>query len=197
MKEPLPYYYTIEEMLKLVDKPNSVPCFRLLKKNRKLFQTVQGSTNNHQAWPGGYFDHIQEIMNIALILYERLNSVRPLPFSLSDLLLVVYLHDVEKPWKYELGPDGQLQHVPSMQRKEDHQQFRMEKLREYGIVLTPQQENGMKYAEGELADYTNRKRVMSSLAAVAHMCDVASARVWFDHPKKKKDPWSGAKRIRK
>ena len=35
-------------------------------------------------------------MNIAVVLYERLNSIRPLPFSLSDLLLVVYLHDVEK-----------------------------------------------------------------------------------------------------
>lgn len=180
----------------MIDELNRSACFRILTENRKLFQTVQGSTNNHQNWPGGYFDHVQEIMNIAVVLYERLSSIRPLPFSLSDLLLVVYLHDVEKPWKYELRDDGQLHHKATMQNKEDHQRFRMAKLTEYGVVFTPKQENGMKYAEGELNDYSNRRRVMGPLACVAHMCDVASARLWFDHPMEEIDPWLGAKRIR-
>src|SRR3989338_2466663 len=144
-----PNYHTIEQMLDMIDEPNRSACFRILADNRKLFQTVQGSTNNHQDWPGGYFDHVQEIMNIAVVLYERLGFIRPLPFSLSDLLLVVYLHDVEKPWKYELRSDGQLYHKPWLQSKTDHQLFRMAKLREYGIVLTSEQENGIKYAEGE------------------------------------------------
>jgi hypothetical protein len=189
-----PNYYTIEHMLEMVDEPNRSACLRILTDNRKLFQTVPGSTNNHQNWPGGYFDHIQEIMNIAVVLYNGLTILRPLPFSLSDLLLVVYLHDIEKPWKYELGEDGQLQHKSTMRSKEDHQQFRMEKLAEYGVVFTPEQENGMKYAEGELDDYTNRRRVMGPLAAVAHTCDVISARLWYDHPIE--DPWLGAKRVR-
>lgn len=189
-------YHTIEELLDLIDEPNGSACKHILSDNRKLFQTVQGSTNNHQNWPGGYFDHVQEIMNIAAILYDRLSSVRPLPFSLSDLLLVVYLHDVEKPWKYELREDSQLHHKSSMQTKEGHQRFRMEKLAEYGIVFTSEQENGIKYAEGELNDYSNRRRIMSPLACVAHMCDVASARLWFNHPMANNDPWQGAKRIR-
>lgn len=191
-----PKYCTIEQMLKMIDEPNRTACQRILADNRKLFQTVQGSTNNHQNWPGGYVDHVQEIMNIAVVLYERLNSIRPLPFSLSDLLLVVYLHDVEKPWKYELREDGQLHHKAIMQNKEDHQRFRMAKLAEYGVVFTPEQENGMKYAEGELSDYTNRRRVMGPLACVVHMCDVCSARLWFAHPAEENDPWSGAERIR-
>lgn len=189
-------YHTIEELLNLVDEPNGSACKNILSDNRKLFQTVQGSTNNHQNWPGGYFDHIQEIMNIAVILYDRLNSVRLLPFSLSDLLLVVYLHDVEKPWKYEFHEDGQLHYKSSMQTKENHQQFRMAKLKDYGIVFTSEQENGIKYAEGELNDYSNRHRVMGPLACVAHMCDVTSARLWFNHPMEHNDPWKGAKRIR-
>lgn len=191
-----PQYYTAEEMFGMIDEPNRSACQRILADNRKLFQTVQGSTNNHQAWPGGYLDHVQEIMNIAVVLYERLNSIRPLPFSLSDLLLVVYLHDLEKPWKYELHVDGQLHHRAEMQTKESHQRFRMEKLKEYGVVLTPEQKNGLKYVEGEHNDYTNRRRVMEPLACVAHMCDVASARLWFDHPTTKNDPWAGAKRFR-
>ncbi len=180
----------------MIDEPNRIACQRIFADNRKLFQTVQGSTNNHQNWPGGYFDHIQEIMNIAVILFERLNSIRQLPFSLSDLLLVVYLHDVEKPWKYERREDGQLHHKSTMQNKEDHQGFRMAKLAEYNIMFTPEQENGMKYAEGELNDYTNRRRVMGPLACVAHMCDVCSARLWFAHPAEENDPWLNAGRIR-
>ena len=191
-----PNYYTIEQMLKMIDEPNRTACQRILIDNRQMFQAVQGSTNNHQNWPGGYFDHVQEIMNIAVVLYERLNSVRPLPFSLSDLLLVVYLHDVEKPWKYDLREDGQLHHKATMQNKADHQCFRMAKLAEYGVAFTPEQENGMKYAEGELNDYTNRRRVMGPLACVAHMCDVCSARLWFAHPAEENDSWSGAGRIR-
>ncbi len=191
-----PNYYTIEQMLEMIDEPNRSACSRILADNRRLFQAVQGSTNNHQNWPGGYFDHVQEVMNIAVILYERLNSIRPLPFSLSDLLLVVYLHDVEKPWKYELRDDGQLHHKATMGNKEDHQRFRMTKITEYGVEITSEQENGMKYAEGELNDYTNRRRVMGPLACAAHMCDVASARLWFDHPAQENDPWLGARRIR-
>ncbi len=189
-------YYTIEEMLEMIDEPNRSGCQRLLGDNRKLFQVVQGSTNNHQNWLGGYQDHVQEIMNLAVIQYRLLNSIRPLPFSLSDLLLVVYLHDVEKPWKYQLLEDGQLHHIASMQTKADHQTFRMNKLAEYGIRLTSEHENGLKYAEGEISDYSNRERKMGPLAAVAHICDVTSARIWFAHPMEVGDPWPGARRIR-
>ncbi len=189
-------YRSVDELVDLIEEPNREPCRRILIDHRQLFQIVPGSTNNHQAWPGGYVDHVQEIMNIAVVLYEQLSALRPLPFTLSDLLLVVFLHDIEKPWKYDLGEDGELHHKPSMRTKEDHQRFRMAKLTEYGMVLTAEHENGLKYAEGELSDYSSRRRVMGPLAVVAHMCDVASARLWFDHPMAENDPWLGARRIR-
>ncbi len=189
-------YFTIDQIFDMVDGLNRSACKQILEDNLALFQTVQGSTNNHQAWLGGYYDHVQEVMNLAVVQYETLSALRPLPFSLSDLLIVVYLHDVEKPWKYELGSGGQLQHRAGMERKEDHQAFRMKKLGEYGVVLTPEQENGLRYAEGEINDYSPRERRMGPLAAVAHMCDVASARLWFDHPLPENDPWPGAGRFR-
>lgn len=190
------YYFTIDEALNLVDEPYQTACRRILEEHRLLFQKVQGSTNNHQAWPGGYFDHVQEIMNLAIVQYDVLSKLRELPFSRSDLLIVVFFHDIEKPWKYVLGEDGELYHRPGMETKADHQRFRMEKLAEYGIELTPEQENGIAYAEGEISDYSNRERRMGPLAAVAHMCDVASARLWFDHPLAEGDAWKGASRPR-
>ncbi len=187
-------YLSIDELIARIDEPNRAGCARIVADHGALFRKVWGSTNNHQAWPGGYLDHVVEIMNIAVVLHDRLASIRPLPFSLSDLLLVVFLHDLEKPWKYELGPDGALRHRAEMATKADHQRFRIARLTEYGVTLTPAQENGLQYAEGELGDYTNQRRVMGPLAAVAHMCDVASARLWFDHPAAVNDPWTGASR---
>lgn len=187
-------YYSILEMLDLVDEPNGSVCKKILEDNLKLFKKVQGSTNNHQGWPGGYYDHVQEIMNIAIVLYDKFDSIRRLPFSLSDLLLVVFLHDIEKPWKYELDKNGNLIHKKDMQTKDQHQNFRIKKLKEYGVIFTREHEDGIKYAEGELNDYTNKKRVMSPLACMAHMADVASARLWFDHPLIQNDSWHGAKR---
>ncbi len=188
-------YESVESLVGRIDDPNGAGCAKILADHRALFATVQGSTNNHQAWRGGYLDHVSEVMNIAVVLYEQLSARRPLPFSLSDLLLVVFLHDIEKPWKYDLGADGQLRHKAEMQGKAAHQKFRMELLRQHGIVLTAEHENGLKYAEGELADYTNKQRMMGPLAAMAHMCDVASARLWFDHPAANADPWTGAARV--
>ena len=75
-----------------------------------------------------------------------------------------------------------------------YDQFARETLTSYGVQLTIEHENRLRYAEGELADYTNKQRRMGPLAAMAHMCDVASARLWFDYPAAESDPWIGAYR---
>jgi len=187
-------YVPINDLIQLITEPNRTAIRKILADNRELFGTVQGSTHNHQAWPGGYLDHVTEVMNIAVVLFKALDAKRPLPFSISDILLVVFLHDIEKPWKYELGEDGHLRHKATMLTKLDHQRFRMEKLAEYGVLLSDDHENGLKYAEGELDDYSSRERKMRPLAALAHLCDVTSARLWFDHPAPADDPWEGARR---
>lgn len=188
--------YAITEMLEMVYQPNRAACFRILAGNWDLFTTVPGSSCNHQAWPGGYYDHVEEVMNMAIVLYDSMSARRPLPFSLSDALLVLFLHDIEKPWKYELGEDGELRIIESLRAKEAQHAFRDRKLQEEGIVLTPDQKNGMRYVEGELNDYSGSRRVMGELAAFCHMADIASARIWHDYPLAENDPWEGAKRMR-
>ena len=176
-------YRSIEQMLGMIDEPNGSICYRILADNFVLFGISFGSSGNHQSWPGGYLDHVREVMNLGVVQYEVLDSIRPLPFSLSDLLLVLYLHDIEKPWRYEVV-DGRLQRRAGTESA-DRQAFRMRKISEYGIVLTSEQENGIRYCEGEGADYSSGRRVMGPLACVAHMCDVASARLWYDCPEER------------
>lgn len=185
--------YDLIELVEMIDEPNRSRCRKLLLDNRKLFRSAYGSTHNHQNWSGGYWDHISEVMNIAAAMYRGLNSYRPLSFSLSDSVLILFLHDIEKPWKYEFGPDGRLRTKEEFNTEKKSHAFRDAKLQEYGIVLTPEQQNAMKYVHGEGKDYSSKRRVMNPLAAFCHMADTWSARGWFNHPG---DPWPGAKRVR-
>jgi 23S rRNA maturation-related 3'-5' exoribonuclease YhaM len=179
-------YYTLNELVLMVDAENSKKLIKILEENKKIFSKAAGSTNNHQAWPGGYLDHIKDIMNIAVVLYGTLNSLRPLPFSLSDAMLILFLHDLEKPWKYK-NTTGGLVHKAGFESQGLTNSFRENKIREYEIKLTDVQLEALRYVEGEThGRYSNKRRSMNPLAAFCNMCDVTSARIWFDMPKENK-----------
>jgi hypothetical protein len=130
-------------------------------------------------------------MNIAVVLYEALSPLRPVPFSLSDALVVMFVHDLEKPWAYEQTPEGWRRREGL---KENAHAFRLARLAEAGVTLPADLERAVAFVEGEGAHYSNRERAMSPLAAFCHMCDVASARLWHDYPREHDDPWAGAAR---
>lgn len=161
----------LEQLLILIDPLNKEQCYNLYYNNYERLTSAPGSSHNHQAWPGGYIDHIEGVMNIALNLYESLSKIRMLPFKVEDALLVLFLHDLEKPWKKDRH---------EFWTKYERKIFRANKIAEYGIILTPEQQNAILYVEGEGNDYKPDARVMNELAAFCHMCDVASARIWHD-----------------
>lgn len=137
-------------------------------------------------------------MNYAYYLYDfDATFGRPLPFSKSDVLLIFFLHDLEKPWRIEVMEDGAVRNRPGLDTKEAFKKFREDKLVEYGIVLTPALLNALTYVEGEMNDYSSKRRVMNELAAFCHKVDVHSARIWFDYPKiSSEDEWTGSDRVR-
>jgi 23S rRNA maturation-related 3'-5' exoribonuclease YhaM len=171
-------YYDLDELLSMIDEPNQATCRRLYQDNKKVFEKAPGSSHNHQAWEGGYLDHVRETMNIGVVLFDTLNGLRKLPFTLSDALLVLYIHDLEKPWKYSEDEKN-----ISFQNKKDRHFFREKKLQEYKIQLTDMQNNAFCFVEGENNEtYSASRRGMNELAAFCHMCDVTSARLWYDFP---------------
>ncbi len=184
-------YLTFEQLLRQVDEPYRSAFERLLVEHEELFRSARGSSYNHQAWIGGYADHVREVMNIAVVLYDALGQLRPLPFSLSDALVVLFVHDLEKPWAYE-EVEGVWRRREGL--KENAHSFRLGKLAEVGVTLSAELERAVCFVEGEGSHYSNRARVMSPLAAFCHMCDVASARLWYDYPLAQDDPWAGAGR---
>lgn len=188
-----PPYYPLPTLVDMIEEPNRAICKQILAEHETLFKTVQGSSHNHQAWVGGYYDHVQDVMNIGIALHTFLSSLRPIPCTISDVLLVLFLHDIEKPWKYEMH-NGALRIKPELVDKKAQRAFRDDTLRTYGISLTPEQENAMLYVEGEHTAYTPGQRTMHPLAALCHLADVTSARIWFDHPSVD-DVWGGARKI--
>ncbi len=174
-------YYTLDELFEMIDEPNKSCCKRIYLKNKIIFKKAKGSNVKHQAWGGGYLDHVRDVMNIAVRLYDNLNICRSLPFSLSDSLLVLYLHDLEKPWKYA-GTKEQKAEVGSFP---DYKDFIKAKIDEYGFQLTNENWNGLEYIHGEGADYDPNKNVQGPLAAFVHCCDTVSARIWYKFPKER------------
>src|SRR5918999_364595 len=170
----MPYpYLTFDQLLQRMDEPYRSAFRRLLAEYGELFKSGRGSSHNHQAWAGGYADHVREVMNTAVVLYGALAQLRPLPFSLSDALVVLFVHDLEKPWAYEEA-GGAWRRREGL--KENAHTFRLAKMAEVGITLPEELERAVCFVEGEGSHYSNRARAMSPLAALCHMSDVASAR---------------------
>jgi hypothetical protein len=151
------------------DHPALIECRQMWEDNESLFNEAPGSTVNHQAWTGGYAEHVMQVLLIAQDLYAVFESYKSLPFTLTDALIVLFLHDIEKPFMWNFG---------WKKTKKERMKFRLAKIAEHNINLSLEQMNALQYVEGEGDDYRSDLRVMNELAAFCHMCDVASARIW-------------------
>jgi len=138
---------------------------------------AQGSSHNHQRWPGGYHDHVVQCFQLAEDLYKMLSSYnKTMDFSLESALIVLYFHDIEKIFKYsDSGINKRL-----IESKEAWYLGILP--HKYKIVLSDTQLDALKYIHGEGDDYCKDKRVMSPLAAFCHAVDTMSARI-FHHTK--------------
>lgn len=180
-------YKTIEELFVYIQGRIRTALWEFYIKNKAGMLTAQGSQHNHQAWQGGYIDHVVETMNIARVLYDTMYTMRPLEFSLSDTMIVLFLHDIEKMFPeritvkaFELG----------IIRSAAKSIVRQDILEEENLVtwLTSAQYLAIKNIEVE-RDYSNTQRGMNPLAAFCHICDSTSARIWFDRPLPVHEKW--------
>lgn len=174
----------IDDLLPGIAEPNRGPALTLWRELQTNIPEAAGSTKSHQAWPGGYKDHVQEAMNLARILYERLNQERELPFSIASAYLVLFLHDCEKPFRH--ANDEQLKAFPWITRRptKSDKAFQEQLIAYYGFTISDDELNALRYVEGEPdSEYVEGGRLQGPLAAFCHVCDTISARVWHDYPR--------------
>lgn len=148
-------------------------------------RSAPGSSHNHQAWSGGYLDHLDEVCAIATMLHAALGEQRPLTFSLEDAWLVLWLHDVAKVLRYS-GPTAQDRPLRALLDDDlrDEHVVQDALLHLYDVEVSAEQRNALLYVHGELDDYRKDRRVAGPLATFCHMCDVWSARGWYDEPRR-------------
>jgi hypothetical protein len=146
-----------------------------------------GSSGNHQSWPGGYMDHIRQFNGFVEQQFRLMDDelvIDRLPpeerFTLSEALTVGALHDIEKPFIYTPTEAGHFVRDPIFKDKDAKAKLRDDLISYYGIELTPNQQNAMRYVEGiPDSEYTPGDRIMSPLAALVHMADIYSARICY------------------
>lgn len=172
----------------LIKAPHHKGCQAILKDHKETFKRSPGSRKKHHAWPGGYWEHIEQVMNWGSDLYHRFSAtgMAALPkeerFTLSDVLVVLFVHDLEKPWRYV--PDAPCPiTAPLLKTKQQRAEFRLAMLEHYKVKLKPHQLHALQFVEG-LRDneYDPTRRVMSPLATLCHTADMLSAGTMYAPP---------------
>lgn len=182
-------YLTMLELIDKIEGRVKTKIYGVYTRFRPEMHISKGSQHNHQAWDGGYIDHVVETMNIARLLYHTMNDKRKLPFTLSEALVVMFLHDIEKAFPVrisELMENSVYFTRPKAKSKIKYRILHEENIWEY---LNDEQKNALDTCEGENDSYSNSQRIMHELGAFCHMCDVASARLWHDRPANEDEPW--------
>ena len=158
----------ITHLLKIEDDNNLFGCIEMLHFFIQNFPEAPGSSGNHQAYSGGYYKHISDIMDNCDFMYRNLSKKDKLDFLISDAILVLFLHDIEKPIKY------------SHNNEDSDNSIREHLIVKFNIKLTDEHKLALRYIHGEGDDYKKDKKVMSPLGAFCHCCDVISARIFFN-----------------
>lgn len=173
MQDPL---YNICRHIKACGE-NAPKLQRILDDNSAIIAKAKGSANNHQPWPGGFLQHISDTLDFASHIFS---IERVFPFTWSSVVLVLVLHDIEKPFVQDrMAKDSQM----PIWSKEQRANFREDLILVYNIELTAEERTALKYVEGEGQDYSPNKRIMNELSALCHAADILSARLWHSSSK--------------
>jgi hypothetical protein len=140
--------------------------------HKTLIEAALGSRSNHQAWDGGYVDHLSQCFVLLEKYHRTLTPVWSEHVDKMSAYIVLYFHDIDKIWKY--SKDG-------LPLGFNLIKFYTETLKDqWGIMFDEDELNALKYIHGEGGDYSKTHRVMRPLAALCHIIDVTSARLLFD-----------------
>jgi hypothetical protein len=82
--------------------PNQKRTLEFHRQNLDAISWYPASRDKHHCYPGGYYDHVGEVMNNVMTLFHL--CVLPTEkFTMSDILLVAYWHDIDKACSLEPG----------------------------------------------------------------------------------------------
>jgi hypothetical protein len=185
-------FFDLHDIVGLVEPPNRNPIIDAYVSNAEIIAQAQGSKSKHQAWYGGYLDHVVTATNYALKVHEMEKGFSKHGYNKSDIALVMLLHDVGKIVKYRRLGDG-WDYVENPGDVEHA--FLDETIKRHGFQLTDIHKNALEFVHGEGSRYNPEKRLMGPLAVACHQADIWNARSTPENPLPGgRDPWPGAYR---
>jgi hypothetical protein len=108
------------EILQLIeDEQLRTAVINFHQKHEQVMKEMPASTNYHHRYPGGYWDHVAEVCNNAVCMMQNLAMISDLEFTLDDVIVTAYFHDVDKAfYRYELDTEkpssGQLKYAQDL-----------------------------------------------------------------------------------
>ena len=166
-------------LLKELNDPNKDQLIALYRFLIQQFPDAKWSNHNKHQWrEWWYYDHIADSLKFGKIMYDGLDTYRKLPFSFDDVIVVIVLHDLEKPYKYS-SHNSDFKNLLKL----DSHGIRDTIIKQYDIILSSNQSNWLDYIHGEWDHYSKTDRVMLPLTAFCHSLDIISARIYFNDGK--------------
>jgi hypothetical protein len=180
--------FTLKNFLEEMKDPRKKTFLNIYEEYSDLFHFAVGSCHNHQAWRGGYADHITECLRINTVTYDALELIRPLTFTKDQALVCLFLHDIEKPFKYALkghieGDKWKCKWSSGLSWEDIKWSIIIELIEKYKFSLSTEEQNAIRYSHGEGNSHNKFSRVAGPLAAHVHHCDNTSARIYYNDGK--------------
>jgi hypothetical protein len=157
-------------------------------KLQPLIASVPASVKYHHNWTGGYQDHVRQVIEHALAMYDRFFSEemscptcgkgkliqRDCGFNRDDVILVAYIHDLDKLFRYKKldkpkdGREWDYARAPSY----DESAKVAVMCAQSGILLEDKHLEALAMHHGGWS--ANPNRDMSPLAVIIHSADLMS-----------------------
>jgi len=139
-----------------------------------LIEMVPASVKYHHNWTGGYQDHVRQVIEKAVMLYSSTGDIK-LNFTLDDVILVAYIHDLDKLFRYQRmkqPKDGrEWEFAGDYPSYDDSAKVAM-MCAEFGILLTDVHLEALAMHHGGWS--ANSSRTMTPLAVILHSADLMS-----------------------
>ena len=152
----------------------------------KISYVSRGAETKHQAWVGGYADHLRDIAFYLEVMYKALAGFDlPFIFDLESSIICGYFHDFDKivrdtkkGLKEGIFTAEEVdEHVAALLVGNKNTWFSEMLPKYFGIAFSETELNALKFAHGELeAEQASDIALMTQLAAFTHIGDNNSAR---------------------
>jgi hypothetical protein len=155
---------------------------------KDLIYTMPAAVGRHHSYPGGYGDHVSQVMYLSYKMWAEVSDNTP-SVTQDDILLVAFVHDLDKLWRYRPTTN------PKLLEKGQKFEYRDDAIPytdvsktvaecfRRGIILEDKHLEAIDHHHGGWsADISSvfapRGRYMTQLSTILHCADMLSTKIY-------------------